>query len=382
MCAARLCTNQKGVYRQSMIRGNDKMSSYTNEIGIVIPALNPDEKMIRFVNSLHKYGFRHIIIIDDGSTKEHKEYFDEAADRFQCHILRHAVNFGKGMAIKTAFNYILDKLSDIKGVVTADCDGQHTPEDTVTCAKQTYDHPNSLILGCRQFQDKEIPFRSRFGNKLTSLVIRFLCGIRVSDSQTGLRGMSLSLIREHFASTKGERFEYETNMLIEAKDCSIPMIEFPIQTIYLENNETSHFNPLLDSIRIYKLFGKFLLSSLSSFVIDILLFYLFVKIFRPKFPDTYIWTATILARLISSVYNFTVNKNQVFQNQSKSPRVLIKYYALCITQMVVSAYGVKQRFSLIKFNESVLKSCLEIILFLISFQIQRRWVFKKEKGDG
>ncbi|MDR1699806.1 MAG: GtrA family protein, partial [Lachnoclostridium sp.] len=275
----------------------------------------------------------------------------------------------------------LDRLPDIKGVVTVDCDGQHTLEDTITCAKLTQANPNRLILGCRQFHDKKIPLRSRFGNKLTSLVILFLCGIRVSDSQTGLRGMSRILIREYFANTKGERFEYETNMLIKSKDCLIPILEFPIQTIYLENNESSHFHPLLDSIRIYKVFLKFVLSSFSSYVIDIVFFYLFVQMFRSPFPDSYIWTATILARLISSVYNFMINKNQVFQNNSKSPHVLVKYYILCVVQTVISAHGVKQLFLLLTLDESLLKSCLDVVLFLVGFQIQRRWVFRKEK-DG
>lgn len=118
-----------------------------------------------------------------------------------------------------------------------------------------------MILGCRQFDDKEIPLRSRFGNKLTRQMIRLLCGIHVSDTQTGLRGLPTPLIREHFANVKGERFEYEMNMLIAAKEYQIPIEEFPIQTIYLANNESSHFNPFIDSIRIYKVFFKFMLSS-------------------------------------------------------------------------------------------------------------------------
>lgn len=357
------------------------MSSYKEEIGVVIPALNPDEKMVNLVNNLHSHGFRHIILVDDGSQTVNRKYFETTKENYHCHVIRHVVNFGKGMALKSAFNYVLDQLPDIKGVVTVDCDGQHTLADTVTCAKLTWKHPDHLIMGCRQFTDKSIPFRSRFGNKLTCFTIRLLCGIHISDSQTGLRGISRSLMQNNFANTKGERFEYEMNMLIEAKDSLVPIMEFPIQTIYLENNESSHFNPFIDSIRIYKLFLKFLLSSFSSYLIDIVFFYLFVKTFRPFFPDTYIWIATILARLISSIYNFTINKNQVFRNNSKTPTVLARYYTLCIIQTIISAFFVKYLFSIIKYNESVIKSCFEIFLFFISFQIQQKWVFKKEKSD-
>lgn len=365
------------------------MGTYKNEIAIVIPALNPDDRMITLVKEIKEAGFENIILVDDGSEIENRKYFKTCKEEFDCRIIRHVINFGKGIALKSAFNHILDNRPDITGTVTVDCDGQHVVEDIITCAKLVHSHPDSLILGCRQFDDKKIPFRSRFGNKFTKSFIRLLCGIRVSDTQTGLRGMSRTLIEEYFAQTKGERFEYEMNMLLCAKENEIPIKEFPIHTIYLENNESSHFNPLIDSIRIYKVFVKFMLSSFSSFIIDIALFYLLGILLRPIIGDKLQLTfwglnitlltllRNIISRLCSSLYNFTINKKQVFHSDEKDVSILVKYYILCICQLIVSTVLVDQALTFI-FSRTIRKCIIDTILFTISFQIQREWVFKKK----
>ncbi|MBR6229793.1 MAG: glycosyltransferase, partial [Eubacterium sp.] len=316
------------------------MVDYREKIAIVIPALDPDEKMVELVKGLTDAGFRRLILVDDGSEIANRSFFRTCKEEYGCEVIRHVVNFGKGIAIKSAFNHILEKCPDIKGAVTADCDGQHTVEDIDRCAGLCMEHPDSLILGCRSFDDGEIPLRSRFGNRCTKIVLKLISGLKVSDTQTGLRGMSVDLIREVFAGTKGERYEYEMNMLLEAKDRKIPIEEFPIRTIYIEKNARSHFNPFRDSIRIYKVFVKFLLSSFSSFLIDILVYWLLGYLLRPLIPEetmifgisVLILTRTVLARLISSIYNFLMNKTLVFRNQSRSPSVAVKYYILVIVQ--------------------------------------------------
>ena len=364
------------------------MGTYKKEIAIVIPALNPDDRMISLVRELREAGFENIILVDDGSEIENRGYFKTCKEQYNCRIIRHVINFGKGIALKSAFNHILDNRPDIAGTVTVDCDGQHVLEDIITCAKLVLEHPDHLILGCRQFDDKEIPLRSRFGNKFTRQFIRLLCGINVSDTQTGLRGMSRTLIREYFAQTKGERFEYEMNMLLCAREHQIPITEFPIHTIYLENNESSHFNPFIDSIRIYKVFLKFMLSSFSSFIIDIVLFYLLGIILRPligeKVEISFLWiqmplltlTRSALSRLGSSLYNFTLNKRQVFHNESKDFAIIVKYYILCICQLILSTILVEYALTFI-FSRTIRKCIIDTLLFTISFQIQREWVFKK-----
>ena len=335
------------------------MGNYKESIAIIIPALDPDERMVSLVGQLHDDGFSNIILVDDGSLIANRKYFKTCKETCHCKIIRHVVNFGKGIALKSAFNYILEQRPDIKGAVTVDCDGQHVLMDINTCAKLTYEHPDSLILGCRQFDDKEIPLRSRFGNKLTRQMIRLLCGIHVSDTQTGLRGLPTPLIREHFANVKGERFEYEMNMLIAAKEYQIPIEE---------------------------LFFKFMLSSLSSFIIDIALYWLLGYLLRPIISDKWmlpffdlsvlILMRTVISRFASSLFNFFVNKNQVFKNDSSSPFLFVRYYTLAIVQLLLSAVLVDHLLTFITY--STLRKCvIDTLLFAISFQIQREWVFKK-----
>ena len=360
------------------------MGDYKEEIAIVIPALDPDDTMVDLVKGLAEAGFHHLILVDDGGEIANRSFFRTCKEEYGCKVIRHVLNFGKGIAIKSAFNHILEELPQLAGAVTADCDGQHTVEDIDTCARLCYEHPDSLVLGCRRFDDEEIPLRSRFGNRCTRVVLKLISGLKVSDTQTGLRGMSMALIREHFAKTKGERYEYEMNMLLEAKDKSIPIVEFPIRTIYIEKNARSHFNPFRDSIRIYKVFVKFLLSSFSSFLIDILMFWLLGYLLRPLIPEetviygvsVLILTRTVLARVISSIYNFLMNKKLVFRNQSRSPAVAVRYYVLAVLQLTVSALLVNYAFLFIPYS-TIRKVIVDTILFGVSFLIQREWVFRK-----
>lgn len=346
-------------------------------IAVIVPSLNPDEKLCKLTLSLKGAGFTNIIIVDDGSDKLTHKYFNEAVKISNCILLRHAINMGKGSALKTAFKHILDNYSNLVGAVTVDADGQHSVDDTVACAKALINNNSCLVMGCRNFLTKDIPARSRIGNVLTCKTIKLLCGISLSDTQTGLRGIPLSYM-QNFIEIKGERFEYEMNMLIYAKQNNIPFFEVPIQTIYIEENKTSHFNPLKDSLLIYAIFFKFILSSIASALVDILAFYFFISIFKNITPQFYIYIATFLARVISSIVNFIVNKKTVFGDKSKDKHTIFRYYSLCIVQLSISAILVHTIFSISKINETIIKLITDTILFFISFNIQREWVFKSK----
>ena len=359
------------------------MSDYKKNIAIVIPALNPDEKMVKTVKDIKQAGFENIILVDDGSEIKNRAWFRMCKEECGAVVIRHVVNFGKGIALKSAYNHILEKCPDIEGAVSCDCDGQHLVKDIVECAKLTCENPDSLVLGCRQFDDKSIPFRSRFGNKFTRVTLMLLAGLKVGDTQTGLRGIPVKLLKEHFATTKGERFEYEMNQLLEARDYHIPIVQFPIETIYIEENKSSHFNPFRDSIRIYKVFIKFMLSSFSSFLIDILIYWLSGYIFRLFIPteaviygvSAMILARTVFSRLISSIYNFLINKTKVFKNSSSTPEVAVKYYVLVVIQLLLSALLVNYAFLFIPYS-TVRKVIVDTLLFVVSYVIQREWVFK------
>ncbi|MEG0691967.1 MAG: bifunctional glycosyltransferase family 2/GtrA family protein [Oscillospiraceae bacterium] len=343
---------------------------------IVIPAFNPDSKLITLVNELLQAKFSNILIINDGSKQDCHHFFDEAKS-LGCIIIDHAINLGKGRALKSAYNYLLNEYGEDVLAIFADSDGQHSVTDIIALHNKLTEHEDALIMGCRQFDEKSIPFRSRFGNKVTRIVFHLLCGVNVSDTQTGLRALSGKTMKK-FLSTKGERFEFEMNMLIEAKEKSVLIVEVPIKTIYIEKNKTSNFNPLKDSLRIYAVFAKFLISSSFSFIVDILLFAFLVNLFDTLLDKSLgIILATLGARICSSLVNYTINKNSVFLITDKHIGTLIRYYMLCVVQLICSALLVALFYALLPIEESVIKIIVDFILFVISFQIQREWVFKK-----
>ena len=348
---------------------------------ILIPALNPDEKFLVLLTELRENGFSRIIVVDDGSHPDRKGYFAKAREQ-GAEVLEHAVNLGKGRALKTAFNHILNTYGLSAQAVCADADGQHRLPDVIAVADRLAAEPDQLVMGCRNFDGEGIPFRSRFGNKLTRFVFRLLCGVRVSDTQTGLRGLSGGTM-EKFLHSRGERFEFEMNMLIDARDHDVDIVEVPISTVYIAENETSHFNPLRDSARIYSVFLKFIVSSLAAFLIDYLLFCLFSLLFDPLLEQTAsIFLSTFLARAASSFTNYCINKKKVFRVEECRGRTMARYYVLCVAQMLASAGLVNLLLWLFNVNKAIIKPIVDFALFMISFQIQREWVFRRRKNGN
>lgn len=347
------------------------------EIPVIIPAYEPDDKLIGLLRELRKAQIENIVIVDDGSGSACAGIFEQAEKEFGCKVLVHAVNLGKGRALKTAFNYCIRAYSELPGCVTADSDGQHSAECILRCMKALWEQPEALILGCRDFDEENVPFRSKFGNKCTCHIFRYLAGVRVSDTQTGLRSIPLSFMKT-LMNVKGERFEYETNMLIEAKRAGISMKEVPIQTIYIGENKTSHFHVIKDSVRIYLIFAKFLFSSLSSSVVDLALFSLLCFLLKGKSwgTVTYITAATVAARVVSAVYNYLLNYKVVFKSKGSMGRTMGKYFMLAAVQMCCSAVLVNLLYPLVGGYEVAVKMPVDILLFFVSFVIQREIVYK------
>lgn len=345
------------------------------DIIIIIPSYKPDKEiMMGFIKEV-KEKFKRIIVVDDGSGKEYQHFFKEIENQGIV-LLKHYENLGKGRAIKTGFNYALNEYEDIVGVVTADCDGQHHIEDIIKCANKLKENPAKLVIGSRNFNESQVPLRSKFGNKLTIAILGAFVGLKVTDTQSGLRAFGKETMKR-FLNVAGERYEYETNMLIDCKEGNIEIEEVPISTIYIRDNSLSHFNPIKDSIIIYKIFIKYIIASLSSFILDILLFTLLIKIF-PSFKIgiiTEIVVVTIIARILSSIYNFFVNAKMVFNNANRTS--IIKYFILVVLQMLISAFMVSEIFLFTHISSTVIKVIVDAIIFIINFIIQREWVFTK-----
>ena len=320
-----------------------------------------------------------IIVVDDGSDKAVYGSIFEKVRELGATVLTHAVNMGKGRGLKTAFNHCINEYEGIVGVVTADSDGQHRVEDIKKCKEALLEDDQALILGVRDFNRDGIPARSVFGNKTTSRVMKLLTGISISDTQTGLRGISVDFMKE-LLTENGERFEFETNMLLLARDNGIKIKEVPIETIYLEDNRSSHFNPIKDSFKIYVVFFKFLMSSLSSSVVDMVLFSIFCAITRKSAQlIDYIMISTIAARIISAVYNFLINYKVVFHGKGSKATAAVKYAVLAVVIMLLSGTLVSAGHRLFpSLIEVAVKIPVDCLLFLLSFYIQREIVYKKQ----
>ncbi len=335
---------------------------------IIIPAYQPDERMIKLIKEIKENSDYDILLVDDGSAACCSLF--EQARILGCTVLVHSSNEGKGAALKTAFSYLLENKC-CEAMICADCDGQHTWKDIQSIAQALPLHPNSILLGSRQFVGK-VPFKSRFGNAFTRLVFSCVAGgNKITDTQTGLRGFSPNML-PWLIGLDGSRYEYEMNQLLWAKKAGYDFCCIPIETIYENNNKGSHFHPIRDSIRVYYPIVKFSASSTICGLIDFLLLFLLKGL-----TDNLLFSV-ILSRMISSLCNYLINKHLVFASK-KGGKILslLQYYILAVVilscnylllSLLNERVGIPLFFS---------KLITEISLFAVSYTVQRKVIFKK-----
>ena len=338
------------------------------DVVILIPAYKPSGRMIELIQKLQPHSFRAILVVDDGSGAEYEPVFTKAF-QMGCVVLHHGINMGKGRAMKTGFNHCLIAYPDA-GVVTADADGQHMVEDIVNVSNAMLEKGNALIIGSRRFSG-DVPARSRFGNTITRWVFTFATGKKIYDTQTGLRGYPQSILKE-ITVLSGERYEYEMNVLLSLKPFGIPAYEVIIETVYLDDNQESHFHVLRDSFRIYALIFKFIFASLISYVLDYGIFALMIKSITGS-----LLIATLTARICSSAVNYLINRTLVFKAQRAGKwNTIIKYYLLAVV-IYFGSYGLLLLMNnVLGINVLLAKPIADIIMYLLSFVVQRDYVFK------
>lgn len=332
---------------------------------VLIPAYKPDRRMVDLCAELRAAGFA-VLVVDDGSGESLRPLFEEAK-ALGCHVERHAVNLGKGRALKTGINAAMNHYPKLSGLITADADGQHTCKDILRIAEAMLVHPDALVTGSRAFTG-DVPFKSRAGNAVTRFVYRFVTGIRCFDTQTGLRGIPVKALGNMLRLT-GERYEYEMTMLLKLRDLDMPLQEVRIETIYIDDNKGSHFNPLRDAARVYSVILKFVLSSILSFLVDYGLYLIFINTFH-LVP----WLSYALARVASSFFNYAVNKKAVFGGRGGRTS-LLRYYLLASAQLAAGASLVELLHDLLGVGASWIKIPVDVVLFLISYVLQRDFVF-------
>lgn len=336
---------------------------------ILIPAYKPDDKLVALTNQLLTHDDLKLVVVDDGSGEAFRPVF-EALDK-RVTLISYPDNKGKGGALKTGIRYIMDHMPECERLVTADADGQHRYADIRKVLDKSEEMPGALVLGSRAF-DGDVPLRSRFGNAMTRQVFAIASGVKVRDTQTGLRGFDRDGMRL-FVDVPGDRYEYEINMLLTAARAEMPIYEVTIETVYLNDNESSHFNPLKDSLRIYACILKFACSSLICFGIDYVLF----QLLRTFIPLT--WVSNLLARIVSASVNFSLNKKLVFKGNEKTLPAVLKYAALAVFIYLIDTAILALLYEKLGWSRYVVKIISGVLGYLISFPVQGRIVYRKQK---
>lgn len=381
----------KNIHKTDTIDGKKVLTENTThqKTAVIIPSLAPTAALIDYIAALLKRGFCNIIVVNDGSDETYTHIFDIIATEFSCVVLNHPQNLGKGMALKTGYAYVRDHLPTCNGVITADADGQHAVNDVCRMAHALKKHPNALILGCRDFNLPDIPQKSRIGNRMSSVLFFMLRGKWLPDTQTGLRGCHRNLL-DTLLTLDGARYEYEMQALIKCTELEIPLENIRICTIYENQNEGTHFDAIRDSLRVGKVIfreiGAFFVSSVLSAIVDLTLAWVLLYALLGYLPTrdfARIFVATAVARAVSMVVNYSINQRIVFRAKPKKQNFnaqSIRYFALCMLNLVLSALFVYSMHRIFQVEETIAKMVGDTLLFALSYQLQRIWVFRKKVG--
>lgn len=351
-------------------------------IVVLIPAYNPTKDLIPLTEGLLENNFK-VVVVNDGSKQEANEIFNKLSDKVI--FIEHSQNMGKGQALKTGFKYILDNTS-CDGVITADADGQHLLSDIINIAKELHTDNSKLILGSRKL-DKTMPLKSKLGNSITRFVFSIGTRVYVYDTQTGLRGIPFRYLEE-LLKIEGSRYDYEINMLMYCAKKKIQIKEITITTVYIDNNKASSFRLVQDSFKIYKCIFKnsnllqsllYGISAILSFLIDFVLVLLLHKITTPLFDENIALLLSVVgARVISSIFNFLVNRKIVFQSKYNVYKSLVKYYSLVIIILIANYLLLNLLTLQLKMDLTLAKILVEAVLFLSNYLISRFVIFKKK----
>ncbi len=344
------------------------------EIPVLIPAYQPGDSLIGVVCDLIKLGVQAIIVVNDGSGPEFDARFRTIAELPGVIVVHHAVNLGKGAALKTGMNCALVHFPQCLGVVTADADGQHQPADILRVSERLGEDRDTLVMGVRTF-DRRVPWKSRIGNKFTRALVRLTVGQNLSDSQTGLRGIPSAMIA-HLLRVPTSGYEFELDMLMASKHQGCRIAQVPIRTIYVDNNRSSHFRPVLDSMRIYVLLLRFSVLSLVTAALDNVIF-----VFAYSATGS-IGQSQIIGRFVAMIFNYLGARSVVFQSRQRHANVFPKYALLVVSNGLLSYALIQLLHARAGFSTISAKLMAEALLFMANFAVQRDFVFTRARQEA
>lgn len=343
-------------------------------VAVVIPAYDPPPALETWVAQLAGSApVSAVVVVNDGSSPACSPLFARLEGMPGVSVVHHARNQGKGEALKTGLRRALH-VPGLAGIVTADADGQHLVADILRVAERLLREGSALVLGARRF-DAATPARSRFGNRLTCLVLRFFTGLRLCDTQTGLRGIPLGMAPA-FLHLQPHGYDFELDMLLAAVRGRQRIVEEPIRTLYEPGNASSHFSPLLDSMKIYWVFLRFSAVSLLTAGLDNLVFSLVFL------GGAEIAASQAVARLAAGCFQYAANRRGAFRSRVSHWHALPRYW------LTVAATGMLSYLLIRLLNGGLgvpviaAKLAAETLLFCLSFVALRVWVFRPDHGNS
>ena len=343
---------------------------------IVIPAYDPPAVFHDLVRRLTARVGYLVVVVDDDSHADYQFEFKRLPKA--AILLRHDKNRGKGAALKTALRYIVDNQIACAGCVTADADEKHRLEDILKVAKVLRKNADKIVLGCRTF-NKRVPGLIRFGNAVTRWVFRTKTGVKVSDTQTGLRGFPCQYL-EALSEIDGMRYEYEINVLLWACEQKIPFAEIGTEIDYTGRKTFIHFHVIRDSILIYAKLLKFTMISFTAFLLDYSLV-LWLRMLTGSWPERVSLVFTVVAaRACSATYSFTLNRFMVFKSKDNLLMRAAQFYLLAGILMV-SSYALLDLTTIIMPGPLwIAKPLTDGILFFVNYFVQNKLIFRKHKS--
>ena len=345
---------------------------------VVIPAFRPGQALVDLVRELASHPWASILVVNDGSEPRFGFFFESVAGIPGVTVLTHAVNLGKGAALKTGINHALRAFPGLTGLVTADADGQHAPEDIRRVGVALLENPGVLVIGSRNFGGSHgfeggVPLRSRIGNALTRGLVKVVLGRGLSDTQCGLRGIPTKMLPE-LLRIESSGYEFELDMLTAAKHQDCEIRELPIQTIYEPGNPTSHFNPLRDSAKIIFVLFRFGLLSLTTAALDNLVFWMAFRMSDEILPSQ------AIGRAVGVLFNYGLARRAVFLSRDRHRATLPRYLILVAVSGLISFGLIHFLMYLFELPVMAAKICAESALFLANFALQRDFVFTRARS--
>lgn len=338
----------------------------------LIPTYQPTEDLfLNLINEVLEKEFL-VVVVNDGSDAKYDEIFAKLPAKVA--YLHYEKNHGKGYALKTGLKYIKENFNGDYVVVTLDSDGQHKVSDALKIADIAEQNQNALVLGSRKL-DENAPPKSRFGNSFAKTSFLLTTRVKVNDTQTGLRAFSNNLI-EKFIDINGSRYEYEMNVLLYCTKANIEIIEEFIEVIYIDGNKNTHYQPFKDSMKILFELLKFSLSSLAGFLVDYALFSLILWL--PFQFDQKLVFANVVARIISASVNFTINYKIVFKGKKNLLLYVLEYAILAIFILTCNTRILTLIVNDCGLNQQIAKLIVEGVMFIVSWLVQRFFIFKKD----